>query len=78
MSPWGGVGEAGEGGTRLTSCTECAGMIHGRTEVDEATKAVVEAAKAVAGGNKILDLKRLECHCFLFTLFQYNNIFNTS
>ena len=50
----------------MTSCTECAGMVHGRTAVDEATKAVVEAAKAVAGGNKILDLKRLVCHSFMF------------
>ena len=28
----------------------CAGMIKGETEGDEATRAVVEAAKAVAGG----------------------------
>ena len=29
----------------------CAGMIKGETEGSEATRAVVEAAKAVAGGN---------------------------
>ena len=49
----------------ILHCVHCAGMVHGRTEVDEATKAVVEAAKAVAGGNKIPDLTGLECHSFL-------------
>ena len=37
------------GCTRMTLCFT--GMINGETEGDEATRAVVEAAKAVAGGN---------------------------
>ena len=53
----------------ILHCALCAGMVHGRTEVGEATKAVVEAAKAVAGGNKIPDHKRLECHV-ISSLFQ--------
>ena len=35
-----------------------AGMLKGETEGDEATRAVVEAAKAVAGGNLLCSL-----HC---------------
>ena len=33
------------------SLKQCLGMINGETDGSEATRAVVEAAKAVAGGN---------------------------
>ena len=48
-----------------------AGMIKGETEGDEATRAVVKAAKAVAGGSllcHIVNTRGSSEHCYIVTL----------
>ena len=63
------------GCTRMTLCFT--GMINGETEGDEATRAVVKAAKAVAGGSSlcyIVNTRGSFEHCYFVTLYyNYNS-----